>query len=185
MKINVSAGLGSYLAILGKIPLFKFLQVVGRIQLLVVTGLRSLFPWYIAFFIFKPTILMLQTCDFPFCHICLTPARENSLLLLAQVIRLDPLENQVNLILKYTAWLIFAKALSLCNIIYWCVPEIRPQTSQHGVWRRRFCYIYFCFIDYAKAFDCVDHNKLWKILKEMGIPDLPLEKSVCRSGSNS
>ena len=32
-------------------------------------------------------------------------------------------------------------------------------------------YIYSCFIDYAKAFDCVDHNKLWKILKEMGIPD--------------
>ena len=31
--------------------------------------------------------------------------------------------------------------------------------------------IYFCFIDYAKAFDCVDHNKLWKTLKEMGIPD--------------
>ena len=33
--------------------------------------------------------------------------------------------------------------------------------------------IYFCFIDYAKAFDCVDHNKLWEILKEMGIPDHP------------
>ena len=31
--------------------------------------------------------------------------------------------------------------------------------------------IYFCFIDYAKAFDCVDHNKLWKILKELGLPD--------------
>ena len=31
--------------------------------------------------------------------------------------------------------------------------------------------IYFCFIDYAKAFDCVDHSKRWKILKEMGIPD--------------
>ena len=31
--------------------------------------------------------------------------------------------------------------------------------------------IYFCFIDYAKVFDCVDHNKLWKILQEMGIPD--------------
>ena len=31
--------------------------------------------------------------------------------------------------------------------------------------------LYFCFIDYAKAFDCVDHNKLWKILKEMVIPD--------------
>ena len=47
--------------------------------------------------------------------------------------------------------------------------------------------IYFCFIDYAKTFDCVDHNKLWKILKEMKTrpPDLPLEKSVRRSGSNS
>ena len=31
--------------------------------------------------------------------------------------------------------------------------------------------IYFCFIDYAKAFDCVDHNKLWKILKDMGVRD--------------
>ena len=36
---------------------------------------------------------------------------------------------------------------------------------------REFQNIYFCFIDYAKAFDCVDHNKLQKILKEMGIPD--------------
>ena len=46
--------------------------------------------------------------------------------------------------------------------------------------------IYFCFIDYAKAFDCVDHNKLWKILQEVGKPpDLPLEKPVCRLGSNS
>ena len=46
--------------------------------------------------------------------------------------------------------------------------------------------IYFCFIDYAKAFDCVDHNKLWKILKgNTRLPDLPLEKSVCRSGSDS
>ena len=45
----------------------------------------------------------------------------------------------------------------------------------------------FCFIDYAKAFDCVDHNKLWEILKEMGIPDhldLLLEKPICRSGNN-
>ena len=33
--------------------------------------------------------------------------------------------------------------------------------------------IYFCFIDYDKAFDCLDHNKLWKILQEMGIPDHP------------
>ena len=46
--------------------------------------------------------------------------------------------------------------------------------------------IYFCFLDYAKAFVCVDHNKLWKILKEMRLsPDLPLEKPICRSGSNS
>ena len=45
--------------------------------------------------------------------------------------------------------------------------------------------IYFCFIDYAKAFDCVDHSKLWKILKQIGIPDLPPEKSVCRSRSNN
>ena len=36
---------------------------------------------------------------------------------------------------------------------------------------RKFQKIYFCFIDYAKAFDCVDHNNLWKILQEMGIPD--------------
>ena len=47
--------------------------------------------------------------------------------------------------------------------------------------------IYFCFIDYAKAFDCVDHNKLWTILKVMGIPDhlICLLRFVCRSGSNS
>ena len=46
--------------------------------------------------------------------------------------------------------------------------------------------IYVSFIDYAKAFDCVYHNKVWKILKEMGIPDhLTPEKSVCRSRSNS
>ena len=44
-----------------------------------------------------------------------------------------------------------------------------------------------CFIECAKGFDCVDHNKLWKILRGGNIrpPDLPLEKSVCRSGSNS
>ena len=48
--------------------------------------------------------------------------------------------------------------------------------------------ICFCFIDYANAFDCVDHNKQWKILKEVGIQDCltcPPEKSVCRSRSNS
>ena len=40
--------------------------------------------------------------------------------------------------------------------------------------------IYFCFTDYAKGFDCVDHNKLWKILKEMGIPDhLPASWEIC------
>ena len=47
--------------------------------------------------------------------------------------------------------------------------------------------IYFCFIDYAKAIDCVDHTKLWKILKEMGIPDhlTCLLRNLYRSGSNS
>ena len=47
--------------------------------------------------------------------------------------------------------------------------------------------IYFCFIDYAKAFDCVDHNKLENSERDRHTrpPDLPLEKSVCRSGSNS
>ena len=49
--------------------------------------------------------------------------------------------------------------------------------------------IYFCFIDYAKAFDCVDHNKLWKILKEMGTntkpPYLLPKKPICRPRSSS
>ena len=47
--------------------------------------------------------------------------------------------------------------------------------------------MYFCFIDYAKAFDCVDHNKLENSERDGNTrpPNLPLEKSVCRSGSNS
>ena len=46
--------------------------------------------------------------------------------------------------------------------------------------------IYFCFIDYAKAFDCVDHSKLWRILKaRVRPPYLPPEKSVCRSRGNN
>ena len=51
-------------------------------------------------------------------------------------------------------------------------PEIKLPAST-GSWKKREFQknIYFCFIDYAKAFDCVDHNKLWKLLKEMGIPD--------------
>ena len=52
-------------------------------------------------------------------------------------------------------------------------PEIKLPTSI-GSWKKQEGSkktIYFCFIDYTKAFDCVDHNKLWKILKEMGIPD--------------
>ena len=52
-------------------------------------------------------------------------------------------------------------------------PEIKLPIST-GSWKKQESSrknIYFCFIDYAKAFDCVNHNKLWKILKEMGIPD--------------
>ena len=45
--------------------------------------------------------------------------------------------------------------------IYWIIEKAREFQKN----------IYFCFIDYAKAFDCVDHNELWKILQEMGIPD--------------
>ena len=45
--------------------------------------------------------------------------------------------------------------------IHWIIEKVRECQKN----------IYFCFIDYAKAFDCVDENKLWKILKEMGIPD--------------
>ena len=67
-------------------------------------------------------------------------------------------------------------------------PDIKLPTSAGSSKKEEFQRnIYFCFIDYATAFDCVDHNELWKILKEMGIPDrlpdLPLEKPVCRSGS--
>ena len=52
-------------------------------------------------------------------------------------------------------------------------PEIKLPTSTGSSKKQESSRknIYFCFIDYAKAFDCVDHNKLWKILKEMGIPD--------------
>ena len=46
--------------------------------------------------------------------------------------------------------------------ICWIMEKVRKLQKKN---------IYFCFIDYAKAFDCVDHNKLWKILKEIGIPD--------------
>ena len=54
------------------------------------------------------------------------------------------------------------------------VEEIRNQIANiHWIIEkaREFQKNIFCFIDYAKAFDCVDHNKLWEILKEMGIPD--------------
>ena len=52
-------------------------------------------------------------------------------------------------------------------------PEIKLPTSAGSSKKQESSRknIYFCFIDYAKAFDCVDPNKLWKILKEMGIPD--------------
>ena len=69
-------------------------------------------------------------------------------------------------------------------------PEIKLPTSVGSLKKQENSkknHIYFCFIDYAKAFDYVDHNKLWKILRDGNTrpPDLPFEKSVCRSGSNS
>ena len=48
------------------------------------------------------------------------------------------------------------------------LPTFRWIMEKAREFQKNIC---FCFIDYAKAFDCVDHNKLWKILKEMGIPD--------------
>ena len=61
--------------------------------------------------------------------------------------------------------------------IYWIIEKARDFQKN----------IYFCFIDYAKAFDCVDHNKLENSERDGNSrpPDLPLEKPVCRSGSNS
>ena len=55
----------------------------------------------------------------------------------------------------------FAHSLMRIANICWIIEKAREFQKN----------IYFCFIDYAKAFDCVDQNKLWKILKEMGIPD--------------
>ena len=57
---------------------------------------------------------------------------------------------------------------------------IQFQSQQLGLVYFRSTNIYFCFIDYPKAFDCVDHNQLCKILKEMGIPDhLPASWEIC------
>ena len=60
-------------------------------------------------------------------------------------------------------------------------PEIKFPTSAESSKKQEFQQnIYFCFIDYAKAFDCVDHNKLWKTLKEMGLPDAwPVSWETC------
>ena len=67
-------------------------------------------------------------------------------------------------------------------------PEIKLPTSAGSSKRKRVPEKHlFCFIDYAKAFDCVDHNKLENSERDGNTrpPDLPLEKSVSRSGSNS
>ena len=53
-----------------------------------------------------------------------------------------------------------AEELEIANI-HWIIKKTREFQKN----------MYFCFIDYTRAFDCVDHNELWKILKEMGIPD--------------
>ena len=67
-------------------------------------------------------------------------------------------------------------------------PEIKLPTSTGSLKKQEFQKnIYFCFIDYAKAFDCVDHNKLENSERDGNTrpPDLSLEKPVCRSESNS
>ena len=60
------------------------------------------------------------------------------------------------------------KPITLQCLNQYQIPNIRWIIKKATEFQKN---IYFCFIDYAKAFDCVDHNKLWKILKEMGIPD--------------
>ena len=64
----------------------------------------------------------------------------------------------------------------IANIL-WIIEKVRELQKN----------VYFCFIDYAKAFNCANHNKLWKILKEMGMPDhvTCLLRNLYRSGSNS
>ena len=67
-------------------------------------------------------------------------------------------------------------------------PEIKLPTPAVSSKKQEFQKnIYFCFIDYAKAFDCVDHNKLENSLRDGNTrpPDPPLEKPICRSESNS
>ena len=66
--------------------------------------------------------------------------------------------------------------------------EIKLPTSAGSSKKQEFQKnIYFCFMGYAKAFDCVDHNNCGKFFKrwEYQTPELPLEKPICRSGSNS
>ena len=60
-------------------------------------------------------------------------------------------------------------------------PDIKLPTSAGSTKKQEFQKnVYFCFIDYAKTFDCVDHNELWKILQEMRIPDyLPACWEIC------
>ena len=68
-------------------------------------------------------------------------------------------------------------AIGQIAIIYWIIEKARELPEN----------IYFCFVDYAKAFDYVDHNKLENSGRDGNIrpPDLPLKKSVCRSMGNS
>ena len=90
---------------------------------------------------------------------------------------IDWLRGKLGLVLMARAML--SKSLIHFSIDGWCcVPSLLFTWDQIAniCWiiekARQFQKnIYFCFVDYAKAFDCVDHNKLWKTLKEMGIPD--------------
>ena len=81
-------------------------------------------------------------------------------------------------LLIFFAIIVKARFLTCIPNICWIIEKAREFQKN----------IYFCFLDYAKAFDCVDHSKLWKILKEMGIPDhliCLLSNLYAGSGSNS
>ena len=90
--------------------------------------------------------------------------------------RLQQYVNRVNFQM-FKLYLEKAEETEQIASIHWIIEKVREFQKN----------IYFCFIDYTKAFDCMDHNKLENSSRDGNTrpPDLPPKKSVCRSGSNS
>ena len=102
----------------------------------------------------------------------------------AVVSALTPRKATVNPHLHQRLWTLTGKAGS----VSYGVTDLQRSNFQHLLDHRKAREfqknIYFCLVDYTKVFDYVDHNKLWKILNEIGIPYLPVEKPVCRWRNN-